>query len=75
MVYAGRHAKLDFDTDRVELNLPSELSRTYQGVFATMGETFHFETEDRRLTIDWSRDRLHILAPGKTRGVGPGRKV
>jgi hypothetical protein len=75
MVYAGEHARLDFDTDRVELTLPSELARTYKGVFDTQGGAFHFETEDQRLTIDWSRDGLHILAPGKTQKRIPGQKI
>jgi hypothetical protein len=65
MVYAGRHAALDFDTDRVELTLPAELARHYEGVFPVVGGQFHFETEDHRLRIDWSRDKLHILAHGK----------
>jgi len=75
MVYPGAHAKLDFDTDRVELTLPPEMSRTYQGVFETKGGAFHFETEDKRLTIDWSRDGLHILAPGKTFKPVLGQKI
>lgn len=75
MVYAGKHAKLDFDTDRVELMLPSEMARAYQGVFETKGGAFHFETEDERLTIDWSRDGLHILARGKTQMRVPGQKI
>lgn len=65
IVYAGRHAALDFDTDRVELSLPGEIARHYEGVFPAPVGTFHFETEDHRLTIDWSRDRLHILCPGR----------
>lgn len=75
VVYAGSHAKLDFDTDRVELTLPSEMSQRYQGVFETKGEVFHFETEDGRLTIDWSRKGLHILAPGKTLKKIDGQKI
>lgn len=77
MVYAGNYAKLDFDTDRVELTLPSELSQRYQGVFETRAKdgAFHFETEDGRLTIDWSRDGLHILAPGKTFKKIDGQKI
>ncbi len=76
VVYPGAHAKLDFDTDRVELTLPSEMSRAYKGVFETKGDAFHFETEDKRLTIDWSREGLHILAPGKTQKKEvPGQKI
>ncbi len=75
MVYAGQHAKLDFDSDRVELTLPPEMSRRYQGVFETQSGAFHFETEDKRLTIDWSRDGLHILAPGKTQLRNGGQKI
>ncbi len=76
MVYAGEHAKLDFDTDRVELTLPSEMARDYKGIFDAKGGTFHFQTEDKRLTIDWSRNGLHILAPGKTmKKEVPGQKI
>jgi hypothetical protein len=75
MVYAGEHAKLDFDTDRVELNLPAEMSRAYQGVFDTKGDSFHFETEDGRLTIDWSRSGLRIFAPGKTLPRERGQRI
>jgi hypothetical protein len=75
VVYAGKHAKLDFDTDRVELTLPPELARSYGGVFETQGDGFHFETEDKRLTIDWSREGLHILAPGRTQLRRPGEKI
>jgi hypothetical protein len=76
MVYAGEHAKLDFDTDRVELTLPPEMARSYKDVFETKSGRFHFETEDKRLTIDWSRDGLHILAPGKTmKKEVPGQKI
>jgi hypothetical protein len=76
MVYAGKHAKLDFDTDRVELSLPSEVAGRYKGVFDTKSDRFHFETEDKRLTIDWSRGGLHILAPGKTqKKEAPGQKI
>ena len=67
IVYAGRYAALDFDSDRVELTLPTAVAKTYEGVFDARGGGFHFETEDGRLTIDWSRDKLHILAPGKRR--------
>jgi hypothetical protein len=76
MVYPGKHAKLDFDTDRVELTLPSDMARAYKGVFETKSDHFHFETEDKRLTIDWSRNGLHILAPGKTQKKEvPGQKI
>jgi hypothetical protein len=74
-VYAGAHATLDFDSDKVELTLPGELARRYEGVFPAAGGGFHFETEDERLTIDWSRERLHILAPGKTQRAGRGQKT
>jgi hypothetical protein len=75
MVYAGKHAKLDFETDQVELTLPPEMARSYGGVFETQGDGFHFETEDKRLTIDWSREGLHILAPGRTQLRRPGEKI
>jgi len=73
MVYAGRHAALDFDTDRVELTLPGEIARHYEGAFSAPAGSFHFETEDRRLTIDWSRERLHILCAGRPHDP-PGSK-
>jgi hypothetical protein len=75
MVYAGQHAALDFDTDRVELTLPGEMARHYEGVFPAPVGTFHFETEDHRLTIDWSRDRLHILCPGRPDRPGLKKKA
>jgi hypothetical protein len=75
IVYAGRYAALDFDSDRVELTLPTAVAKTYEGVFDAPGGGFHFETEDGRLTIDWSRDKLHILAPGKRRKAGERQKI
>jgi hypothetical protein len=73
MVYAGAHATLDFDTDRVELTLPAELARYYEGIFPATDGAFHFETEDHRLTMDWSRERLHIVCPGRPRDRPGGR--
>jgi len=75
IVYAGRYAALDFDSDRVELTLPREIAQRYEGIFPAAVGAFHFETEDERLTIDWSRDKLHILAPGKTRKAGERQKT
>lgn len=75
VVYAGSYADLDFDSDRVELTVPSGMAKTYDGIFDAPGGEFHFETEDGRLTIDWSRDRLHILAPGRTRKPGARQKT
>ena len=75
VVYAGKYASLDFDSYRVELTLPTPLARTYEGVFEAPGGGFHLETEDGRLTIDWSRDKLHILAPGRTLGSGERQKI
>lgn len=75
VVYAGSYAALDFDSDRVELKLPSAVAKAYEGVFDAPGGEFHFGTEDGRLTIDWSRDRLHILAPGRTRKAGVRQKT
>lgn len=67
IVYAGEHATLDFDTDRVELNLPADLAKGYVGVFPN-DNAFHLSTEDRRLTIDWSPHGLRIVAPGRGQG-------
>ncbi|MCZ7595056.1 MAG: hypothetical protein M5U16_09170 [Hyphomicrobium sp.] len=55
--------------------MPSGMAKTYDGIFDAPGGEFHFETEDGRLTIDWSRDRLHILAPGRTRKPGARQKT
>lgn len=68
MVYAGANAALDFATDRVELTLPTEIAKRYEGVFPAGSDAFHFETEDGRLSIDWSRQGLHILCPGRVAG-------
>ena len=75
VVYAGKYASLDFDSDRVELTLPDAVAKNYEGVFEAPGGAFHFTTEDRRLSIDWSRDGLHILSPGKTWRPGVRQKT
>lgn len=67
IVYAGEHATLDFDTDRVELNLPADLAKDYVGIFPN-DDVFHLSTEDRRLSIDWSPGGLRIVAPGRGKG-------
>lgn len=53
MVYPGKYADLNFDTDEINLNLPPSIAKEYKGVFSKE-DKFHFETEDKRLIIDWS---------------------
>jgi hypothetical protein len=73
VVVPPKYASLEFE--RSQMTLPTALARTYEGVFEAPGGGFHLETEDGRLTIDWSRDKLHILAPGRTRGSGERQKI
>ena len=60
IVYPGKFATLDFDTDEIRLNLPADIARTYDGKFPKKDGNFHLETEDKRLIIDWSVDGLKI---------------
>lgn len=64
VVYPGAHARLDFDTDRVELDLPGNLAKAFDGVFAATDGRFDFTTEDKRLSISWSPAGLHIISLG-----------
>ena len=68
IVYRNPHAVLDFDTDHIELDLPAEFARRYRGAFLDAPDNFHFETEDGRLLIDWSVERLHIRYERSTPG-------
>lgn len=65
IVYKSPHAELDFETDRVELDLPPGIAARYRGAFRDAPDAFHFETEDGRLIIDWRADGMRIVA-GKT---------
>lgn len=60
IVYPGKFATLDFDTDEIRLNLPAEIARKYEGKFPQKDGSFHLETEDKRLIIDWSVKGLKI---------------
>ena len=71
VVYASEYANLDFDTDRVELNLPATVAKTYIGIFQSAADTFYFATEDGRLVLEWSPAGLHILGERPL----PGEKI
>ncbi|GJM03837.1 MAG: hypothetical protein DHS20C08_23380 [Rhodomicrobium sp.] len=60
IVYPGKFATLDFDTDEIRLNLPATIARNYDGKFPKKQGSFHLETEDKRLIIDWSIEGLSI---------------
>lgn len=60
IVYPSQYATLNFDTDEITLDLPSNIARTYKGTFNNAPNRFHFETEDKRLVIDWSEKGLKI---------------
>ena len=60
IVYPSQYATLNFDTDEITLDLPSEIAKTYKGTFNNAPNHFHFETEDKRLVIDWSEKGLKI---------------
>lgn len=68
IVYAGEHATLDFKTDHVELHLPAKLSKLYAGIFPKKDDGFHFTTEDKKLSIDWTPSGLHIESHERGKG-------
>lgn len=59
MVYPGEYSRLDFDRDEIYLDLPASIAKQYAGFFTTE-DSFHFETEDKRLMIDWSPEGFSI---------------
>jgi hypothetical protein len=68
IVYPGAYAKLDFETDSVELRLPASAAKHYVGLFGAANKSrFDFETEDHRLRIAWSGQGLTIICPGRRR--------
>ncbi len=68
IVYAGEHAELNFDTDRVELNLPGSIAKGYAKLFSSDAGRFDFKTEDGLLRISWAPDGLHIVGVRPTAG-------
>jgi|GEM_PF-5635911 len=60
IVYPSEYADLNFDTDEIRLNLPAKFAKTYTDTFPKDKKYFKFQTEDKRLKIDWSKNGLHI---------------
>lgn len=60
MVYPGKFARLNFDTDEISLSLPASYAKNYVNRFAKNKSSFTLRTEDRRLLIYWSKLGLRI---------------
>ena len=60
IIYPSQYASLNFDTDEIKLKLPGTIAKNYAGTFLNAPKHFHFETEDKRLVIDWSTKGLSI---------------
>ena len=60
MVYPGKFASLNFETDEISLSLPASYAKKYANRFAKDKSSFTLRTEDRRLLIYWSKMGLRI---------------
>lgn len=60
MVYPGKFARLNFETDEISLSLPASYAKKYANRFAKDKSSFTLRTEDRRLLIFWSKMGLRI---------------
>lgn len=60
IVYPGKYANLNFDTDEISLDLPGKIAKTYANKFPKEKTSFNFQTEDKRLIINWSKSGLSI---------------
>ena len=60
IVYPSQYSSLNFDTDEIKLKLPPHIAKNYQDKFLNAKKEFHFETEDHRFTLDWSKKGLTL---------------